>query len=63
MPALTYYERIGAHLLKGIPKAKPFGKLVDGRWMTGHKSLHKTPQGVKWNRFWRLKFRIHSSVL
>lgn len=63
MPAPTYYERVSARLLKGIPKPKPFGKLVDGRWITGHKSLHKTPQGVKWNKFWLLRFRIHNTNL
>lgn len=61
MPRLSYYERVSQHLLKGMPKPKPFGKLVDGKWITGHKSMHKTPQGVKWNRFWLLKFRIHNA--
>lgn len=56
MPGLRVYEQVSQKLLKGIPKPKPFGKLVNGRWMTGHKSLHKSPQGVKWNRFWRLKY-------
>ena len=57
MIKLTPYELVSHRLLKGMPKPKPFGKLIDGRWFTGHQSLHKTPQGVRYNRFWRLKQR------
>lgn len=56
MPGLSPYERVSEQLLRGIPKPRRFGKLVDGRWLTGTKSLHRTPQGVKYNRFWRLKY-------
>lgn len=55
MPGLSPYERVSQQLLRGIPKPRPFGKLVDGRWLTGTRSLHKTRQGMKWNQFWRLK--------
>lgn len=57
MPFMKTYEKTAQRLLRGIPKPRPFGKMVDGRWLTGHKSLHRTPQGVKWNRFWMLKYR------
>ena len=56
---LTPYGRVSDQLLRGIPRPKPFGRLVDGRFLTGVKSLHKTPQGVKWRRFWRLKQQRH----
>jgi hypothetical protein len=52
---LTPYEQVAARLLRGQPKAKPFGKLVDGRFLTGTQSLHRTTQSVKWRTFWRLK--------
>jgi len=52
---LTPYEIIAERLLKGQPKAKPFGKLIDGKYLTGTKSLHKTKQSVRWRMFWRLK--------
>ena len=50
-----YYERMAQRLLAGMPRPRPFCKLVDGRWLRGHASQHRTPQGVKWNRFWRIK--------
>lgn len=52
---MTTYERIAEKLLKGQPKAKPFGKLVGNRFLTGHQSLHWTKQSRIWRLFWRLK--------
>ena len=52
---MSTYERIAEKLLKGQPKAKPFGKLIDGKFLTGTKSLHRTKQSVRWRLFWRLK--------
>jgi hypothetical protein len=49
------YERIALRLLKGQPRAKPFGKLVDGRFLTGTRSLHRTPQSRRWRLFLRIK--------
>jgi len=51
------YELAAQKLLRGMPRPKRFGKLIDGRWYTGHLSQHKTPQAVRWNMFWRLKQR------
>ena len=52
---MSTYERISERLLKGQPKAKPFGKLINGRFVTGTKSLHWTKQSRTWRLFWRLK--------
>ncbi len=49
------YERISEKLLKGQPKAKPFGKLIGNTFVTGTKSLHRTKQSRAWRLFWRLK--------
>ncbi len=49
------YERISENLLRGQPKPKRMGSLVNGRFLTGTKSLHKTPQSRRWRLFWRLK--------
>lgn len=49
------YERIAERLLRGQPKPQRFGKLVDGRFLTGHKSQHRTRQSRTWRLFWRLK--------
>lgn len=59
---MTTYKRIAERLLKGQPKAKPFGKLVDGRFLTGTKSLHWTKQSRLWQLFWRLKIDRKSKV-
>jgi hypothetical protein len=56
------YERTAQKLLRGQPKPKRFGKLIDGRFLTGTKSLHKTPQSRKWRMFWRLKAQRIVSV-
>jgi len=53
---MSTYERISEKLLKGQPKAKPFGKLIGNTFVTGTKSLHWTPQSRRWQLFWRLKF-------
>ena len=49
------YERIAETLLKGQPKAKRFGQLLDGKFLTGTLSLHRTRQSRTWRLFWRLK--------
>lgn len=45
------YERTMILLLKGQPKAKPFGRMIDGKWLKGTQSLHLTPQSRAWRRF------------
>jgi hypothetical protein len=52
---MSTYERVSERLLKGQPRAKPFGKLINGRFITGTKSLHRTKQSRTWQLFWRLK--------
>jgi hypothetical protein len=52
----TNSQRVAEKLLRGQPKAKPFGKLIGGRFYTGTKSLHKTKQSRAWQLFWRIKF-------
>jgi hypothetical protein len=52
---ISTYERIAERLLKGQPKAKPFGRMESGRFWTGTKSLHRTKQSRVWQLFWRLK--------
>jgi hypothetical protein len=49
------YERTARRLLRGQPKPNRFGKLIDGKFLTGTKSLHRTPQSRRWRTFWRLK--------
>lgn len=58
MERISNRERAAQKLLKGIPKAKPFGRLIDGKFVRGTLSLHRTRQGVAWNAFWRLHRRI-----
>lgn len=52
---MSTYERISEKLLKGQPKAKPFGKLIGNKFMTGIQSLHWTKQSRAWQLFWRIK--------
>jgi len=52
---MTPYQRAAEKLLRGQPKPKPFGKLIDGKFLTGTKSLHWTKQARIWRLFWRLK--------
>jgi hypothetical protein len=59
---MTTYERISEKLLKGQPKAKPFGRMESGRFWTGTKSLHRTKQSRLWQLFWRLKIDRKSKV-
>jgi len=47
------YERTAARLLRGMPKSKPYFKLIDGIRL--YRYTHKTKQAVKWQRFWQLK--------
>ena len=52
------YERTAQKLLKGlngIPKRKPFCKVVVGRLLVGVSTTHRTRQGRAWNLFWRIK--------
>jgi hypothetical protein len=49
------YERTATRLLRGMPKSKPYFKLIDGIGHYGHQSSHKTKQAKKWQMFWRLK--------
>ncbi len=51
----TPYERVAQRLLRGQPRPKPFGKLIDGQFLVGTKSLHWTKQSRMWRTFWRLK--------
>ena len=51
-------ERTMAKLLEGQPEAKPFGRLVNGKFLKGTLSLHRTKQSVAWRRFLRMKRRI-----
>ena len=51
---LSTYERVAENLLKGQPKAKPFGKLKT-------KSLHWTKQSRNLQLFWRIK-RTHRQL-
>lgn len=55
MIKMSAYERIAEKLLRGQPKAKPFGKLIDGKFLTGTRSLHWTKQSRNWQLFWRIK--------
>lgn len=59
---MSTYERIAEKLLKGQPKAKPFGMLIGNKFMTGTQSLHRTKQSRLWRLFWRLKFDRKSKV-
>ena len=45
-------------LLKGQPKAKSFGRLIDGKFVTGTLSLHRTPQSRAWRRFIKMRQRV-----
>ena len=56
------YERVSQRLLRGQPKAKPFGKLVGNKFITGTQSLHLTPQSRRWRMFWRMKNRKLKSI-
>jgi hypothetical protein len=49
------YERTATRLLRGMPKSKPYFKMIDGIRHYGHKGTHKTKQAIKWQMFWRLK--------
>jgi hypothetical protein len=52
------YEKVSQRLLKGQPKPKRCGRVHNGRFFTGTKSLHRTPQSRRWQLFWRMKSRI-----
>ena len=50
-----HYEKVSQQLLRGQPKPKPYCHVVNGRLECGTQSLHRTPQSIKWRRFWRIK--------
>jgi hypothetical protein len=52
------YERTLILLLKGQPKAKPFGRLIGNKFVTGTLSLHLTPQSRAWRRFIKMRQRV-----
>lgn len=52
---LSAYERIAETLLRGQPRPRRFARMIDGKFLTGTKSLHRTPQSRRWRLFWRLK--------
>jgi len=56
------YERTLNKLLKGQPKAKPFGRLINGKFVTGKMSLHLTAQSRAWRRFIKMRQRIDTLV-
>ena len=56
------YERTLIKLLEGMPKAKPFGRMIAGRFVTGTLSLHRTKQGVAWRRFIKMRQRVNTLV-
>jgi len=56
------YERTLIKLLTGQPKAKPFGRMIDGKWLTGTLSLHRTKQSVAWRRFIKMHQRVDTLV-
>ena len=56
------YERTMIKLLKGQPKAKPFGRMIGGKWLTGTLSLHRTRQSVAWRRFIKMRQRVDTLV-
>ena len=58
MIRMTYREQVAERLFKGMPKAKPFGRLINGRFVTGTLSLHTTKQAVNWRAFNRLRQRV-----
>lgn len=49
------YERTAQKLLKGIPKNKPFCKVVGGKLLVGVRTTHRSSQGRAFNLFWRIK--------
>jgi hypothetical protein len=51
------YQKVSQRLLKGQPKPKRCGSVYNGRFLTGIKSLHRTPQSRRWQMFWRMKNR------
>lgn len=48
-------ERTIQRLLQGLPKPRPYGRLIDGKFWKGHLSQHRTKQGVALGRFLRMK--------
>ena len=55
---VSAHEQVATKLLAGQPKAKPYGKLVGNKFVTGTKSLHMTRQSRAWRSFWWLKINM-----
>lgn len=49
------YERYAQRLLRHLPKPVVFCKFMDGKLLTGTKSLHRTQFARMWRTFWRMK--------
>lgn len=49
------YVRVTSKILKGQPKPKKTGHFMDGHFLTGHKSLHRTSQSRRFRTYLRLK--------
>jgi hypothetical protein len=56
------YERIAETLLRGELKPKRCARVWEGRFLTGTKSLHRTPHSRKWRLFWRLKSQRQTTL-
>lgn len=56
------YERVTRKLLKNQPKPKPFCMFIDGKFLTGTQSLHRTPAARMWRTFLRMKTRTNRSI-
>jgi hypothetical protein len=59
---LSSYERTAEKLLKGMPKAKPCGLFLGGKFLTGNQSTHKTKQARQWHLFLRIKVYGHNQT-
>ncbi len=53
----TAFERTVKKLLKGQPKGRPIGRLINGRFHVGKMSLHRTKQSRALQLLWRIKYR------
>jgi hypothetical protein len=49
------YERTAEKLLKGLPKGKPFCKVIGGKLLVGVRTTHRTEPARRYNLFWRIK--------
>jgi hypothetical protein len=58
----TNSQRTAEKLLRGQPKGKPIGRLINGHFHVGKMSLHRTKQSRTLQLFWRIKFRKTGGV-